>query len=249
MARAVGISPSSVRRIWAGQGLQPHRVRAFKLSNDPKFADKLKEVVGLYIDPPAHAVVLSIDEKWRIPGAQPHPAGSAEMKKGRCATMTHDYKRHGTTTLFAALHGHPRRQGHRPLHATPPASGIHPLSQRRRARGRGQHGGPCGAQQLRHPQAPQGEGLAAAACALHLSLHPDLVSPGPMPSKAGLPSSPGNASNAASSPRSSSCRPRSTVSSPTPKPKPRPFVWTKSADAILAAVNRGRQALEAMPSA
>ena len=66
MAKTVGISPSSVRRIWAGQGLQPHRVRSFKISNDPRFADKLKDVVGLYVDPPAHAVVLSIDEKSQI---------------------------------------------------------------------------------------------------------------------------------------------------------------------------------------
>src|SRR5499433_3159650 len=102
MAKAVGISPSSVRRMWKGHGLQPHRVRAFKISNDPKFADKLKEVVGLYVDPPAHAVVLSIDEKSQIQaldGTQP----GLPMKKGRCATMTHDYKRNGTTTLFAAL--------------------------------------------------------------------------------------------------------------------------------------------------
>jgi transposase len=102
MAKAVGISPSSVRRIWAGQGLQPHRVRAFKLSNDPQFADKLKEVVGLYIDPPAHAVVLSIDEKSQIQALDRTQPG-LPMKRGRCATMTHDYKRHGTTTLFAAL--------------------------------------------------------------------------------------------------------------------------------------------------
>jgi hypothetical protein len=102
MAKAVGISPSSVRRIWVGQGLQPHRVRAFKLSNDPKFADKLKEVVGLYVDPPAHAVVLSIDEKSQIQALDRAQPG-LPMKKGRCATMTHDYKRNGTTTLFAAL--------------------------------------------------------------------------------------------------------------------------------------------------
>jgi len=66
MAKAVRISPASVRRIWVGHGLQPHRVRTFKISNDPKFADKLKDVVGLYIDPPAHAVFLSIDEKSQI---------------------------------------------------------------------------------------------------------------------------------------------------------------------------------------
>jgi hypothetical protein len=65
MAKAVAISPSSVRRIWTGHGLQPHRVHSFKLSNDPKFAEKLNEVVGLYVDPPAHAVVLSIDEKTK----------------------------------------------------------------------------------------------------------------------------------------------------------------------------------------
>src|SRR5271154_4219564 len=102
MAEAVGISPSSVRRIWAGQGLQPHRVRTFKLSNDPKFADKLKDVVGLYVDPPAHAVVLSIDEKSQIQALDRTQPG-LPMKKGRCATITHDYKRNGTTTLFAAL--------------------------------------------------------------------------------------------------------------------------------------------------
>ena len=102
MAKAVGISPSSVRRIWAGQGLQPHRVRSFKISNDAKFADKLKEVVGLYVDPPAHAVVLSIDEKSQIQAFDRTQPG-LPMKKGRCATMTHDYKRNGTTTLFAAL--------------------------------------------------------------------------------------------------------------------------------------------------
>jgi transposase len=102
MAKAVEISPSSVRRIWKGHGLQPHRLRHFKLSNDPNFAEKLKEVVGLYVDPPAHAVVLSIDEKSQIQALDRTQPG-LPMKKGRCATMTHDYKRNGTTTLFAAL--------------------------------------------------------------------------------------------------------------------------------------------------
>ena len=114
MAKAVGISPSSVRRIWKRHGLQPHRVRAFKLSNDPKFAEKLKDVVGLGacpragqrpdpgVDPPAHAVVLSIDEKSQIQALDRTQPG-LPMKKGACATMTHDYKRNGTTTLFAAL--------------------------------------------------------------------------------------------------------------------------------------------------
>ncbi len=91
-----------MRRIWTGHGLQPHRVRSFKISNDPKFADKLKDVAGLYIDPPAHAAVLSLDEKSQIQALDRTPPG-LPMKKGRCATMTHDYKRNGTTTLFAAL--------------------------------------------------------------------------------------------------------------------------------------------------
>ena len=77
-------------------------MRTFKLSNDPKFADKLKDVVGLYVDPPAHAVVLSVDEKSRSRRST-EPSPGLPMKKGRCATMTHDYKRNGTTTLFAAL--------------------------------------------------------------------------------------------------------------------------------------------------
>jgi transposase len=102
MAKAVGISASSVQRIWRVHGLQPHRAQQFKLSNDPKFIDKLRDVVGLYLDPPAHAIVLSVDEKAQIQALDRSQPG-LPMKKGRAATMTHDYKRHGTTTLFAAL--------------------------------------------------------------------------------------------------------------------------------------------------
>ena len=97
-----GHQPLLVQRIWKAHGLAPHRVRSFKLSNDPKFAEKLKDVVGLYIDPPAHAVVLSVDEKPQIQALDRTQPG-LPMKKGRAGTMTHDYKRHGTTTLFAAL--------------------------------------------------------------------------------------------------------------------------------------------------
>ena len=102
MAKLVGISASSVQRIWRAHGLQPHRVRAFKLSNDPRFAEKLRAIVGLYVDPPAHAIVLSVDEKSQIQALDRTQPG-LPMKKGRLATMTHDYKRNGTTTLFAAL--------------------------------------------------------------------------------------------------------------------------------------------------
>jgi hypothetical protein len=173
MAKAVGISPSSVRRIWKRHGLQPHRVRAFKLSNDPKFAEKLKDVVGLYVDPPAHAVVLSIDEKSQIQALDRTQPG-LPMKKGRCATMTHDYKRNGTTTLFAALdilegkvigrcmQRHRHQEFIRFLNAVEhevPAAKA----------------GPRGSRQLRHPQAPQGDGLAEAAPTLHLPLHPNFL--------------------------------------------------------------------------
>jgi transposase len=102
MAKACAISISSVQRIWRSHGLQPHRVRQFKLSTDPKFAAKLKDVVGLYVDPPAHALVLSVDEKSQIQALDRTQPG-LPLKKGRAGTLTHDYKRHGTTTLFAAL--------------------------------------------------------------------------------------------------------------------------------------------------
>lgn len=102
MAKLQGISVSSVQRIWRRHGLQPHRTRHFKLSNDPDFATKLREIVGLYVSPPEHAVVFSIDEKSQIQALDRTQPG-LPLKKGRCGTMTHDYKRHGTTTLFAAL--------------------------------------------------------------------------------------------------------------------------------------------------
>lgn len=102
MADAVGISAASVHRIWKAHGLTPHRFRTFKLSNDANFASKLRDVVGLYVDPPAHAIVLSVDEKSQIQALDRTQPG-LPMKPGRLGTLTHDYKRNGTTTLFAAL--------------------------------------------------------------------------------------------------------------------------------------------------
>src|SRR5262252_8848393 len=102
MAKATGISLRSVQRIWQAYQLQPHRIRTFKHSRDPSFAAKLADIVGLYVDPPAHAVVLSLDEKSQIQALDRTQPG-LPMKRGRAGTMTHDYKRHGTTTLFAAL--------------------------------------------------------------------------------------------------------------------------------------------------
>ena len=102
MARAVDLSYTSVQRIWAAHELKPHLVKTFKLSNDKRFVEKVHDVVGLYLDPPDKALVLSVDEKSQIQALDRTQPG-LPMKKGRAGTMTHDYKRHGTTTLFAAL--------------------------------------------------------------------------------------------------------------------------------------------------
>jgi len=102
MARAQGVSPATVQRIWQAHGLQPHRVKTFKLSTDPRFVEKLTDVVGLYLNPPDKAVVLCVDEKSQIQALDRTQPG-LPMKRGRAGTMTHDYKRNGTTTLFAAL--------------------------------------------------------------------------------------------------------------------------------------------------
>ena len=127
MADAAGVSVSSVRRIWRPHGLQPHRGRQFKLSKDPEFVDKLRD--GLYVDPRAHAVVLSVDEK-----SQSRPSIARQpglpMKKGRAGTMTHDDKRHGTTTLFAAMLGALERDAGSAL--APPARLRRPTTDPRR---------------------------------------------------------------------------------------------------------------------
>ena len=102
MARATGMSEATVRRIWHRHGLKPHLVRGFKLSRDPHFEEKLVDIVGLYLNPPVNALVLSADEKSQIQALDRTQPG-LPMTKGRLTTQTHDYKRHGTTTLFAAL--------------------------------------------------------------------------------------------------------------------------------------------------
>lgn len=102
MAKEIGTSRAMVARVWKAHGLQPHRVKGFKLSNDPQFEEKLRDVVGLYLDPPANALVISADEKSQIQALDRSQPG-LPIVPGRCGTMTHDYKRNGTTTLFAAI--------------------------------------------------------------------------------------------------------------------------------------------------
>ena len=102
MARATGLSKATIQRIWKAHGLKPHLTKSFKVSTDPQFAEKLYDVAGLYLDPPEKAIVFSVDEKSQIQALDRTQPG-LPLKKGRAGTMTHDYKRHGTTTLFAAL--------------------------------------------------------------------------------------------------------------------------------------------------
>ncbi len=102
LAAELKIPPVTVQRVWKAHGLQPHRIRSFKLSNDPNFVEKVIDIVGLYLDPPEHALVFSVDEKSQIQALDRTQPG-LPIKRGRCGTMTHDYKRNGTTTLFAAI--------------------------------------------------------------------------------------------------------------------------------------------------
>ncbi len=211
MAAASGLSGSSVQRIWRAHGLRPHQVRRFKLSTDPKFAEKVEEIVGLYVDPPAHAVVLSIDEKSQIQALDRTQPG-LPMKKGRAATMTHDYKRHGTTTLFAALNvlngsvigrcmqRHRHQEFIRFLNeierTVPTGKLIHVVLDNYGA----------------HKQAKVRHWLARhPRWIFHFT--PTSSAPGSMRSRPSSPSSPSGGSNAASSTRSSPCRRPSTASS------------------------------------
>jgi len=102
LAKKMAVSPSSVGRVWAAAGIKPHRFKSFKLSNDKRFEEKLEDVVGLYLNPPEHAIVFSCDEKSQIQALDRTQPG-LPLKKGRCQTLTHDYKRNGTTSLFAAM--------------------------------------------------------------------------------------------------------------------------------------------------
>jgi transposase len=102
LAAQVGVSDTTVLRVWHAHGLKPHLIETFKVSRDPKFVEKLEDVVGLYLSPPEHALVLCCDEKSQVQALDRTQPG-LPLKKGRAGTMTHDYKRHGTTTLFAAL--------------------------------------------------------------------------------------------------------------------------------------------------
>ena len=161
LAEALGTNRSMVSRVWRAHGLKPHLSRTFKVSNDPHFAEKLVDVVGLYLDPPEHALVLCVDEKSQIQ-ALDRTQKSLPIYPGRCATMTHDYKRNGTTTLFAAL----ERGGgafDRAVHAAASPSGVHQVPQADRRRDAARPGPAPDRRQLRDPQASQGPDVAEAS--------------------------------------------------------------------------------------
>ncbi len=214
LAKAAGVSLRSVQRILEAHQLAPHRIRTFKLSNDPKFAEKLKDVVGLYVDPPAHAVVLSVDEKSQIQALDRTQPG-LPMKPGRAGTMTHDYKRHGTTTLFAALNildgtvigRNMQRHRHQEFirflntieEQVPVGKVIHAIVDNYATH--------------KHPKV----GIPAGP-----STSPRLPHPGSMRSKASSPSSPAVASSAACSDPSLICKSLSTASSLRQTPIPNP---------------------------
>ena len=154
MAARQGVSKSTVSNIWRSHNLKPHRVKSFKLSRDPRFLEKLTDVVGLYLNPPQQALVLCVDEKSQIQALDRTQPG-LPMKKGRCGTMTHDYKRNGTTTLFAALEVLQGRvigqcyKRHRHQEFLKFLRTLDPRVSRRRALASGDG-------QLRHAQASQG---------------------------------------------------------------------------------------------
>jgi len=218
LAKAAGVSLRSAQRILEAHQLAPHRIHAFKLSKDPKFAEKLKDVVGLYVDPPAHAVVLSVDEKSQIQALDRTQPG-LPMKPGRAGTMTHDYKRHGTTTLFAALNvldgtvigSNMQRHRHQEFirflntveAKVPAGKTIHAIIDNYATSIPG-----C---------APGSHDIPAGP-----STSPPLQPHGSMPSRASSPNSQGGGSSEASSDPSSTVRPPSTASSRKPMLSPNP---------------------------
>src|SRR3982075_2648041 len=169
LAKAAGVSLHSVQRILEAHQLAPHRIRTFKLSMDPEFVEKLRDIVGLYVDPPAHAVVLSVDEKSQIQALDRTQPG-LPMKKGRAGTMDPRLQTpwHNDAVCRPQC---ARRHRHRPQHAAPPAPGVRPLPQHRRGAGAGANGDPRRRRQLRDPQTSQGTKMAGPASPLDVSLH------------------------------------------------------------------------------
>jgi transposase len=171
MAKASGLSYSSVQRIWKAHELKPHRVKTFKLSNDKHFAEKVQDIVGLYLNPPDKALVFSVDEKSQIQALDRTQPG-LPLKKGRCGTMTHDYKRHGTTTLFAALDVATGKVIGQCMTRHRHQEWLNPAPDRGHRAKASRY--PPDRRQLCHPQAPRRARVVEAAQAVSHALHADL---------------------------------------------------------------------------
>ena len=242
LAKAAGVSLRSVQRILEAHQLAPHRIRTFKLSKDPEFVEKLRDIVGLYVDPPAHAVVLSVDEKSQIQALDRTQPG-LPMKKGRAGTMTHDYKRHGTTTLFAALNvldgtvigRNSRATGTRSSSAssTPP-----------RRRCRCEWRSTPSSTTTRPPNIPRYKngwpGIPAGRFTSRLPRRP-----GSTPSKASSPNS-RDAASSVECPVGADLQAAINRFVEETNSDPKPFVWTADAKRVLAAVKRGKEKLKSI---
>ena len=234
MARESGLSHTTIRRIWAAFSVQPHRSETFKLSGDPLFVDKVRDIIGLYLSPPDRALVLYVDEKSQIQ-ALDRSQPVLPMLPGMPERCTHDYKRHGTTSLFAALDVATGRvigkcyRRHRAREVPRLPEGDRPV--RPRAAGRPHRHG-----QLRHPQDRGGQGLAGAASALARPLHADLR----FLDQSGRTLVRRTDAQAVAARRAHLDPPARSIRAFIEKHNedPKPFRWTKSADDILAAVKR-----------
>jgi len=168
MAKAQGLSRMAVQRIWERHGLKPQQTKTFKLSGDKRFVEKLYDVVGLYLNPPDKALVLCVDEKSQIQALDRTQPG-LPMKKGRCGTMTHDYKHHAVRRTE-----HARWQSDRRLHGTSSTPGVHSFPQQDRCRGATSSRFASDRGQLRNPQTPTGQILDSTTSQIPLSLHSDV---------------------------------------------------------------------------
>ena len=245
MARATGVSESTVGRIWRAHGLKPHLARTFKLSNDKQFVEKLEDVVGLYLNPPENAIVLSCDEKSQMQALDRTQPG-LPLKKGRCGTLTHDYKRNGTTTMFAALNTLGRLD-YRDLYAEASSSGMDPVSQSDQTFRAERQTDPYHLRQLRHAQTSESRQLVEAQHALSCALHTDQC----ILAEHGRTLLPGSFRTTASA--------RGFHSVPEliqaveeyvggHNQNPKPFIWTATASDILEKVQRARKKLDKLQS-
>ena len=236
MAREAGLSQTAVSRIWRAFGLQPHRQETFKLSSDPLFVEKVRDIVGLYLDPPLKAMVLCVDEKSQIQ-ALDRTQPLLPLAPGIPERRTHDYARHGTTTLFAALDiatGEVIGELHRRHRSSEFLQFLRTIE----ANVPPQAGHPPRDGQLRHSQDARDQGLVRPPPALPRPLHADL----------GVLAQSGralvrHADSKLHPPRHASLDPPARTSHPalsrtSTTADPKPFVWSKSADDILASIER-----------